>query len=96
MSTLNTLAPDLPHEVIGIRPGEKLHEQMIGIEDAYYTYEYDGYYKILPNIHDWDLCIRRIGSGKKMKNDFFYTSENNREIMTKQELLNILKSQRLL
>lgn len=92
----NTLAPGIPHEVIGIRPGEKLHEQMIGLEDAYYTYEYDGYYKILPNINDWNLCAHRIGVGIKMPNDFCYTSENNSELMTAQELIDILKKQRLL
>ena len=40
-------------DTIGIRPGEKLHEQMIGIEDAMYTYEYKTCYKILPAIHNW-------------------------------------------
>ena len=38
--------------IIGIRPGEKIHEQMIGIDDAPYTYEYDNYYKILPNLYN--------------------------------------------
>ena len=41
------------HEIIGIRPGEKLHEQMIGLEDTPHTFEYDEYYKILPAIHNW-------------------------------------------
>ena len=40
------------YEIIGIRPGEKLHEQMIGIEDAPYTREYPGYFKILPQINE--------------------------------------------
>ena len=40
-------------KIIGIRPGEKVHEQMIGTEDASYTYEYSEYYKILPQIHEW-------------------------------------------
>src|SRR5688572_2234297 len=44
------IAPKAETEVVGIRPGEKLHEQMIGEEDAHYTYEYDEYYKILPAI----------------------------------------------
>ena len=41
------VAPEAKHKVIGIRPGEKLHEQMIGVEDTPYTYEYDEYFKIL-------------------------------------------------
>ena len=51
-------------EIIGIRPGEKIR-QMIGIEDAAHTYEYDGYFKILPAINDWSNDPKRIGSGKK-------------------------------
>ena len=42
-------------EEVGIRPGEKLHEQMISAEDAHYTYEYDEHYKILPVINDWSI-----------------------------------------
>ena len=57
--------PNAKHEVIGIRPGEKLHEQMIGEDDAAYTYEYDDYYKILPAINDWHLDKQRIKRGKK-------------------------------
>ena len=38
---------------IGIRPGEKIHEQMIGIEDSPFTYEYKKFYKILPSINNW-------------------------------------------
>ena len=45
---------DAKQEIVGIRPGEKLHEQMIGIEDAPYTFEYSGHYKILPSIHEWN------------------------------------------
>ena len=51
---------------IGIRPGEKLHEQMIGLEDAHYTYEYDEFYKILPSINDWANDPDRIGEGKRV------------------------------
>ena len=45
-----TICPEALFENIGIRPGEKLHEQMISAEDSYYTYEYEDYFKILPNI----------------------------------------------
>lgn len=73
-------------KTVGIRPGEKLHEQMIGIEDAYYTYEYDDYYKILPVINNWDESKERIKDGKKVAEDFCYTSDNNKEWMSKEEL----------
>ena len=69
-------------EFIGIRPGEKLHEQMIGFDDAPYTYEYDDYYKILPMINDWYKDPERIKDGKKVPNDFAYTSDNNDQWMS--------------
>jgi len=70
------------HKMIGIRPGEKIHEQMIGIEDAPYTYEYDGHYKILPAIFDAFKNIEWIGDGIKVSNDFCYTSDNNSDWMS--------------
>jgi len=69
-------------EVIGIRPGEKLHEQMISIEDAPHTYEYDKYYKILPAIYNWSLDPERIANGRRVHDDFVYSSDNNNEWMT--------------
>jgi len=73
-------------EEVGIRPGEKLHEQMIGPEDALYTYEYPGHYKILPSIHDWSFDPERIKDGKKVLSDFMYCSDNNKEWMQISEL----------
>jgi len=68
-------------EEIGIRPGEKLHEQMIGMEDALYTYEYSDYFKILPSINEWSNDPKRIGSGVKVSSDFTYSSDNNKDWM---------------
>ena len=81
-----TVAPEAKHEIIGIRPGEKLHEQMIGSEDADHTYEYDGYFKILPAINNWSKDSKRIGYGKKVATDFCYTSDKNSEWMTVEDL----------
>lgn len=80
------VAPQARQKIIGIRPGEKLHEQMIGIEDAYYTYEYSEYYKILPAIHGWSDSPERIKDGKKVTEDFSYTSDNNKHWMQEKEL----------
>jgi len=82
----NTVAPDALHKIIGIRPGEKLHEQMIGTEDAPHTFEYDGYYKILPAINKWSEDSARISNGKKVSEKFSYTSDKNKEWMSKDEL----------
>ena len=77
-----------PQEIIGIRPGEKLHEQMIASEDAIYTYEYDQYYKILPSINSWNKDPIRIGKGILVDPDFSYSSETNQNWMSQTELLN--------
>ena len=71
------ISPDASHDIVGIRPGEKLHEQMIGLEDAPHTYEYEGYYKILPAIHNWSQDPVRINNGKLVAPDFTYSSDNN-------------------
>ena len=71
---------------VGIRPGEKLHEQMIGPEDAHYTYEYPEYFKILPSINDWSKDPGRINNGVKVHPGFVYSSDNNEEWMEISEL----------
>lgn len=76
------VAPDAHHEIVGIRPGEKLHEQMISFEDAPHTYEYEMHYKILPAIHNWSSDPQRIHGGKKVALDFTYCSNNNTEWMS--------------
>jgi len=78
-------------EEIGIRPGEKLHEQMIGFEDSHYTYEYPSHYKILPSINDWASDPERIKGGVKVESDFLYTSDNNLEWMEISELKDWIK-----
>ena len=78
-------------EEVGIRPGEKLHEQMIGQEDALYTYEYPDHFKILPSIYDWSQDPERIGKGLKVKSDFLYCSDSNKEWMTISELKEWIK-----
>ena len=80
------VAPDAKHEIVGIRPGEKLHEQMIGAEDSYYTYEYPEHFKILPAIHDWSADAARIKDGKKVPEGFVYSSDNNSEWMSEADL----------
>jgi UDP-N-acetylglucosamine 4,6-dehydratase (inverting) len=80
------VAPEARQEVVGIRPGEKLHEQMISVEDAHYTYEYPEHFKILPTINGWANCPKRIKTGKKVPEGFVYSSDNNPEWMTDNQL----------
>ena len=78
--------PAIEHKFIGIRPGEKLHEQMIAIEDAPFTYEYEKYFKILPAIYKWNKDHHRIGEGRLVDENFSYNSKDNSDIMKKEEL----------
>ena len=79
------VAPGAEQKIIGIRPGEKLHEQMIGVEDAPHTFEYDEYFKILPAIHNWSKDSKRIKNGKAVPENL-YSSDNNKEWMSADEL----------
>jgi UDP-N-acetylglucosamine 4,6-dehydratase len=76
------VAPAARQEIVGVRPGEKVHEQMIGVDDAPHTYEYPGYYKILPAIHEWSSDPARINGGAPVPPDFAYRSNTNPEWMS--------------
>jgi UDP-N-acetylglucosamine 4,6-dehydratase (inverting) len=75
------VAPNAQQEIIGIRPGEKLHEQMISPEDSYHTYEYPEHFKILPAIYQWSTDLKRIKDGHKVPEGFSYASDTNTEWM---------------
>jgi UDP-N-acetylglucosamine 4,6-dehydratase/5-epimerase len=73
-------------KTIGIRPGEKIHEQMIGLEDAPHTYEYSGHYKILPAIYNWSSDPLRHKGGAIVDENFTYSSNNNKDWMSIDDL----------
>ncbi|MBT0820511.1 UDP-N-acetylglucosamine 4,6-dehydratase (inverting) [Campylobacter lari] len=90
-----TMAPNLAHKIIGIRAGEKLHEIMISSDDSHLTYEFEDYYAISPSIKftnmEIDFSINAKGQkGKKVSNGFSYSSDNNKEWISQEELLNII------
>lgn len=80
------VSPESRQEIVGIRPGEKLHEQMISVEDALYTYEYPQHFKILPAIHNWSSDPYRIKDGQKVPDGFVYSSDNNNQWMSVADL----------
>lgn len=86
------VAPEASFEIIGIRPGEKLHEQMISPEDSYSTYEYPDHYKILPAIHAWCNDPKRIKDGVKVQEGFVYSSDTNTEWMSISSLSEWIRS----
>jgi len=80
------LAPEANQKIVGIRPGEKIHEQMVGEEDSHSTYEYAQHFKILPQINGWDRDQKRIKDGKLVPEGFVYSSGNNAKWMSDAEL----------
>ena len=80
------IAPNVRTKKIGIRPGEKIHEQMIGTDESPYTFEYRDYYKILPAINDWYKDKNRVKKGTPVPVNFSYRSDTNKLWMTKVEL----------
>ncbi|MDX1472128.1 MAG: polysaccharide biosynthesis protein, partial [Flavobacteriaceae bacterium] len=78
MDLANAICPECKKEIIGIRPGEKLHEQMISPSDSSHTYDMGNYYTIVPNIRLWDLndYIKRFNA-KVVSRDFSYSSDTN-------------------
>jgi len=89
------LAPQLPHKVIGIRPGEKLHEIMCPADDSHLTLEFDDHFVIQPTIQFADMSDftqNRLGEkGKPVEEGFEYNSGNNTQWLTREQLLEMIK-----
>lgn len=79
------IAPETKLKFIGIRPGEKLHEQMISVEDARNTLEYDSYFKIISSIYEWKKGEDTTDAGKSCEEGFSYSSDTNDTWMTSEE-----------
>ena len=74
------IAPNIEHRVIGIRPGEKIHEEMITPSDSFYTYDMGRYYAIIPSLPNWNLEeFKKNFNAKLVEVGFSYNSGNNTE-----------------
>lgn len=85
------MAPDLSHEVVGIRPGEKLHEIMCPADDSHLTLEFEDYYVIRPSItftgYNNDFLVNRLGeAGRPVPEGFEYNSGTNPHFLTVEEI----------
>lgn len=79
-------------EIVGIRPGEKLHEEMITETDAYYTYDCGQYYVIIPVVPNWDLeKWKKEFNAYKVSEGFRYSSGNNSQWLSLEEIRNLIK-----
>lgn len=82
------IAPEATLEEVGIRPGEKLHEEMISIDDARRTVDLGDYYVIQPILSQWDG--RGPSKGRPMPEDFSYRSDTNDEWLSVDDLRKLL------
>ncbi len=82
------IAPGCRHEIVGIRPGEKLHETMITEDDAHLTREFDTHFVIEPNFPWWEQ--RREHAGKAVPDRFHYSSDNNPSTLSPKDLRGLI------
>ena len=85
------MLPGCTRKEVGIRPGEKLHEVMVTTEDSFTTYEYDKHYIIYPQMV-WSTSRRPEPTGKKVEEGFYYSSGNNSEWLSVEDLKRLLKT----
>ncbi len=78
------IAPKVRTEVIGIRPGEKLHEVLLPKDEAQNAFEFDSMYVIEPNLHWWNKGVYK--KGKRLPEGFEYNSENNERFLSESEI----------
>jgi len=87
----NAMAPDVPHKIIGIRPGEKLHETMCTTDDSHLTLEFDDHYVIQPTIQfigKSDFNINMLGEkGQLVEQGFEYNSGSNNHVLSGEEII---------
>ncbi len=91
------IAPNIPHKIIGIRAGEKLHEIMITRDDSHIALEFDDHYVIEPSVQFVkrpDFSKNALGEiGKRVPKDFKYSSDTNSKWLNENELLEMIKQQ---
>lgn len=83
------IAPNCEIEDIGIRPGEKMHEIMIPVDDSRHTYEYDDHYRIMPEFRSWGISKSKFG--KKLPENFSYASNDNPIKIDEQYFLKVVE-----
>lgn len=92
MDVASAVRPDLETEIVGIRPGEKLHEQMIGIEDSPFTFDFGDHFRIMPSIEMEKFSTP--SSVARVPESFVYASDSNKGWMTQEQLADWVESNR--
>lgn len=92
MDVAEAIGPECEKNVIGLRPGEKIHEEMITSSDSFYTYDLGDYFAILPSQHMWDLdAYIDHFNAKKVELGFRYNSGENDDWVTVEEIRQLIK-----
>ncbi len=92
LDVAKAIGPDCEHKIVGIRPGEKVHEQMITTSDSFSTYDLGKYYAILPQSTNWDLNeFKRHFNASLVPQGFEYSSDKNEEWETVESLRQLFK-----
>ncbi len=92
MDVAEAIGPECEHKVVGIRPGEKVHEEMITPSDSFYTYDLGKYYTILPSRTKWKLNeFIETFNAEKVAAGFAYNSGDNKEWETVETLRHLIK-----
>jgi len=96
LDVAEAIAPNCEHQIVGIRPGEKLHEEMITESDAMNTLEFDDYYVIVPSIRVWSKTKFKNESneniGQPCPDGFSYNSKSNKHFLSVEELKVLIKN----
>ena len=83
---ISAVVPQVKIEIVRIRPGEKLHEQMLGNQSAMYSHKHDEHYKIFSVIHNCSSSPLHIKNGARVADGFSYTSTNHQAWITQADL----------
>jgi UDP-N-acetylglucosamine 4,6-dehydratase/5-epimerase len=92
LDVAQAIGPNCEHKIFGIRPGEKIHEEMITSSDSFTTYDLGKYYVILPQVTNWNLeeYINKFNA-KLVPQGFNYTSGDNDEWESVESLRSLIK-----
>lgn len=91
LDVAKAICQDCEHKIVGIRPGEKIHEEMITASDSYNTYDLGKYYVIIPTVPNWNIeDFKSSFKAKKVENGFNYSSGQNTEWETVESLRTLI------
>jgi UDP-N-acetylglucosamine 4,6-dehydratase (inverting) len=87
------IGPECKHEIVGIRPGEKIHEEMITSSDSFSTYDLGKYYAILPQVTNWNIdSFKKEFNASKVPIGFQYNSAENTDWVGVDEIRSLIKT----